>query len=140
MRVQEHKQAFKFVVRLRMISIASFCASCIFPLSEGQLLSLDGDRNCEYQDRMPLALCPNFMCSKYYAAQCSSYIENRKLAYLGGVHAGDNADARMAQAAKKRGINLTSKSRPLRPQDLQRFDFIVGMDPMNLKAMQVRTC
>lgn len=64
----------------------------------------------------------------------------RKLAYLGGVHAGDNADARMAQAAKKRGINLTSKSRPLRPQDLQRFDFIVGMDPMNLKAMQVRTC
>jgi protein-tyrosine phosphatase len=60
-------------------------------------------------------------------------------AYLDAMHTGDDADARMARAAQKRGINLTSKSRPLRPDDLQRFDYIVGMDPMNLKAMEVCT-
>lgn len=43
----------------------------------------------------------------------------------------------MTQAASRRGVKLTSKSRPLRPQDLSEFEYIVGMDPKNLKAMQV---
>ena len=32
----------------------------------------------------------------------------------------------MQQAAEKRGINLTSRSRPLTPADLERFDHIIG--------------
>ena len=47
----------------------------------------------------------------------------------------------MTQAASKRGVKLTSKSRPLRPQDLSEYQYIVGMDPKNLAAMEVRrTC
>ena len=34
----------------------------------------------------------------------------------------------MTAAAKQRNIHLTSKSRPLVPEDFQRFDMIIGMD------------
>ena len=44
----------------------------------------------------------------------------------------------MTQAAKKRGVHLSSKSRPLKPEDLSKFEYIVGMDPKNLTAMTVR--
>ena len=44
----------------------------------------------------------------------------------------------MTAAASKRGVILTSKSRPLRPEDLSTFDYIIGMDPKNLDAMRVR--
>lgn len=54
-----------------------------------------------------------------------------------GSGAGEDADPRMTAAAKQRGVILTSKSRPLKPDDLERFDYIIGMDPKNLKAMKV---
>lgn len=38
-------------------------------------------------------------------------------------------------AAVKRGVRLTSRSRPLIPADLHRFDYIVGMDPTNIRAI-----
>jgi protein-tyrosine phosphatase len=54
-------------------------------------------------------------------------------------HAGDPADYRMKQFAKKRDYNLTSISRPVNPKkDFDRFDLIIGMDRLNtrdLKAM-----
>lgn len=59
--------------------------------------------------------------------------------YLPGgfsYHEGEDADPRMTAAAKQRGVILTSKSRPLKPDDLERFDYIIGMDPNNLKAMK----
>lgn len=46
-------------------------------------------------------------------------------------HVGDDADERMTAAAKKRDIHLTSKSRPLQPEDFQKFDYIIGMDYEN---------
>ncbi|CAM9951516.1 unnamed protein product [Choristocarpus tenellus] len=42
-------------------------------------------------------------------------------------HEGDPPDARMTAAAAKRGVKLGGTSRPLRPQDLDDFDLIVGM-------------
>ena len=51
-------------------------------------------------------------------------------------HEGDNADARMTAAAAKRGVRLTSKSRPLRPQDFDRFEHILGMDASNLAQIE----
>lgn len=49
-----------------------------------------------------------------------------------GYHNGERADARMRSAAKKRGYNLTSISRKVRPlQDFQKFDYIVAMDDDN---------
>lgn len=44
----------------------------------------------------------------------------------------------MTAAASDRGVKLTSRSRPLRPADLQEYDYIIGMDPKNLRAMKVR--
>jgi len=48
-------------------------------------------------------------------------------------HAGEGADARMMSHAAKRGLQLTSISRPFRPQsDFDEFDLIVAMDKDNL--------
>ena len=50
-------------------------------------------------------------------------------------HEGDPADPRMTRAAAARGVKLTSRSRPLRPADFSRFDYIVGMEEKNRRAM-----
>lgn len=49
-------------------------------------------------------------------------------------HEGDAADARMRDHAARRGIRLTSRSRPLTPQDLHTFDYIVAMVRSNKSA------
>lgn len=38
--------------------------------------------------------------------------------------------------ASRRGVELTSRSRPLTPRDLREFDLIVGMDAQNIAAIQ----
>ncbi|CAL9114564.1 unnamed protein product [Musa textilis] len=48
-----------------------------------------------------------------------------------GYHEGDPADSRMRSAAKRRGIEVTSISRPLRPSDFREFDLILAMDMQN---------
>jgi protein-tyrosine phosphatase len=40
------------------------------------------------------------------------------------------------QVAARRGVKLTSRSRPLQPSDLTFFDLIVGMDDANIKAIR----
>lgn len=42
----------------------------------------------------------------------------------------------MTATAMKRGVILTSRSRPLDPVDLTRFDYIIGMDPKNTLAIK----
>ena len=42
-------------------------------------------------------------------------------------HEGHESDRRMKAAAAKRGVCLTSLSRPLWPEDLHTFDYILGM-------------
>lgn len=42
-------------------------------------------------------------------------------------HHGNPADERMIAAGSKRGLELTSISRPLVPTDLSKFDYIVAM-------------
>eukprot|EP00208_Stichococcus_sp_RCC1054_P005704 CAMPEP_0206140094 /NCGR_PEP_ID=MMETSP1473-20131121/8308_1 /ASSEMBLY_ACC=CAM_ASM_001109 /TAXON_ID=1461547 /ORGANISM="Stichococcus sp, Strain RCC1054" /LENGTH=199 /DNA_ID=CAMNT_0053534107 /DNA_START=283 /DNA_END=882 /DNA_ORIENTATION=+ len=51
-------------------------------------------------------------------------------------HEGDKADSRMRAAAQRRDMYLTSISRPLTPDDLNKFDYIIGMDDMNLEAIR----
>mmetsp|Transcript_51513 Transcript_51513/g.122497 ORF Transcript_51513/g.122497 Transcript_51513/m.122497 type:complete len:275 (-) Transcript_51513:55-879(-) len=51
-------------------------------------------------------------------------------------HEGDPADPRMTAAAKKRDVLLTSCSRPLRKEDYDRFDSILGMEAKNIVAAQ----
>ena len=56
----------------------------------------------------------------------------------GGIsyHEGDDADRRMTSAASKRKVSLTSKSRPLRPEDFDRFEHILAMDGSNIVQIE----
>jgi protein-tyrosine phosphatase len=54
----------------------------------------------------------------------------------GGWHVGCLADARMRNAAARRGLQLTSRARQLVQEDLRRFDLIVTMDRHNLAAVK----
>lgn len=48
-----------------------------------------------------------------------------------GGHAGELPDARMRNAAARRGYNLSHRSRRFREEDFALFDMIVVMDDMN---------
>ncbi|MDC7127398.1 MAG: low molecular weight phosphotyrosine protein phosphatase [Spirochaetales bacterium] len=50
-----------------------------------------------------------------------------------GYHEGEPADSRMQKHAAKRGIQLTSRSRPIKNSDFEKFDYIVAMDRNNYK-------
>ena len=50
-----------------------------------------------------------------------------------GLPQGEPADSRMIEHARKRGIALTSLSRPFVREDLDRFDHILVMDDKNLR-------
>ncbi|KAK4773625.1 hypothetical protein SAY87_028644 [Trapa incisa] len=50
-----------------------------------------------------------------------------------GYHEGALADPRMRAAAKRRGVQITSKSSPIKPTDFQNFDLILAMDNQNRK-------
>ncbi|KAL1191038.1 hypothetical protein V5N11_018591 [Cardamine amara subsp. amara] len=56
-------------------------------------------------------------------------------------HEGNMADPRMRSAAKRRGIEITSLSRPIKASDFREFDLILAMDEQNkediLKAYNV---
>ena len=53
-----------------------------------------------------------------------------------GYHTGHGADDRMHAAAKKRGYDLTSRSRKITPRDLQSFDLVIAMDRENFQDIQ----
>lgn len=44
---------------------------------------------------------------------------------------GNEADPRMRAASKRRGILITSISRPIKPSDFVDFDLILAMDKQN---------
>lgn len=44
---------------------------------------------------------------------------------------GNEADPRMRAASKRRGIAITSISRPIQPSDFVKFDLILAMDKQN---------
>lgn len=51
-------------------------------------------------------------------------------------HAGEKADARMRQHARKRGIDITSISRKFEIEDFDHFDYIVAMDDENMDNLK----
>lgn len=48
-----------------------------------------------------------------------------------GGHAGELPDSRMREAARRRGYELTHRSRQVRRDDFARFDMIIAMDDAN---------
>ena len=53
-----------------------------------------------------------------------------------GYHAGERADARMRDAASRRGYALESIARQVRRQDFDDFDLVVAMDHDNLADLE----
>ena len=53
-----------------------------------------------------------------------------------GYHSGAPADARMSEAAARRGYQLLSIARQVEQSDLYEFDLIVAMDGDNLRALE----
>ena len=49
-----------------------------------------------------------------------------------GYHQGSPADSRMKKHAAHYGYDLTSISRPVSPEDFEKFDMIIGMDDQNV--------
>ena len=49
----------------------------------------------------------------------------------GAYHVGEGADARAAEAARRKGIALTSEARQFVADDFDRFDYVVAMDRKN---------
>lgn len=48
-----------------------------------------------------------------------------------GFHEGDRSDPRTLEAAKRRGLSWSHRSRPVRPADFDAFDLLVAMDRRN---------
>jgi protein-tyrosine phosphatase len=46
-------------------------------------------------------------------------------------HEGEPPDARTAEVARRRGIEMSGNSRPFKRQDLEQFDYIIVMDREN---------
>lgn len=87
-----------------------------------------------------LFVCLGNICRSPSAeAVFKGLIQKEKLEHLFHVdsagtaayHAGENADARMQTHAIKRGYDLTSISRKVRPEDFKQFDLIIAMDEAN---------
>ena len=55
----------------------------------------------------------------------------------GPWHVGELPDHRARAAAKKRGLDLTSRGRQLSRDDFDRFDLIVVMDDVNLRHVNL---
>ena len=51
----------------------------------------------------------------------------------GGWHVGQAADPRSREEARRRGIELTSRSRQFQREDFAQFDVIIAMDQSNLR-------
>lgn len=55
---------------------------------------------------------------------------------LYGGHAGDLPDSRMRVHARRRGLELTHRSRQVKESDFDRFDLIVAMDHSNYDRLR----
>ncbi len=53
-----------------------------------------------------------------------------------GWHDGQPPDARTAEEARRRGLELTGRSRRIRQADLDRFDYVVAMDANNREEVR----
>ncbi len=53
-----------------------------------------------------------------------------------GYHDGAPPDRRSTETARRRGVELTGRSRRVSPDDLRRFDYVIAMDAENEAALR----
>jgi len=54
----------------------------------------------------------------------------------GSWHVGERPDARAAMVARDHGVELDSRARQVRDEDLRDFDYVIAMDRENLRSLQ----
>ena len=54
----------------------------------------------------------------------------------GAMHVGERADERARDEARGRGLEIVHEARQFVPADFKRFQYIVGMDTANLRALK----
>jgi protein-tyrosine phosphatase len=94
--------------RVLFVCLGNICRS---PAAEGVLRHLAGQRGL--QDRVEV-----------------------DSAGTGDWHGGDLPDARMRQHAARRGYDLSSRARQVRPEDFAAFDLILVMDRQNRQDLR----
>jgi len=50
-------------------------------------------------------------------------------------HVGEEPDPRMRKVARRKGLEYTGRSRQFQPEDFDRFDLIIAMDPDNRRQL-----
>lgn len=55
-----------------------------------------------------------------------------------GYHTGEPPDARMIDAARRRGYKMTGAARQVRREDFDEFDVIIAMDRQNLRDLRAQ--
>lgn len=55
---------------------------------------------------------------------------------LHNYHEGEMADNRMRRHASMHGYHITHRSRPIELADFSHFDYIIGMDRQNIRALE----
>ncbi|GAA5949385.1 hypothetical protein JCM21900_005631 [Sporobolomyces salmonicolor] len=53
-----------------------------------------------------------------------------------GYHVGEEPDERSVEVCRKHGVPINSHARQLQREDFNKFDYIVGMDSMNMKNIE----
>ncbi|MHC5006270.1 MAG: low molecular weight protein-tyrosine-phosphatase [Planctomycetota bacterium] len=54
----------------------------------------------------------------------------------GGWHAGERADGRVREVAKRHGVDLNGQARQVTPEDFNRFDHVICMDDENRRQLE----
>ena len=74
------------------------------------------------------------MFLKFCCFDCREKMKNSYIVFFLWLIKGNPADPRMRAASKRRGVEITSISRPIRPSDFRDFDIILAMDNKNRGA------
>ena len=102
------KEEIKKPVKILFVCLGNICRS---PAAEGVFLHLARERG--------VARC-------FEVDSAGTY----------GGHAGELPDPRMRAHAARRGYLLEHRSRPVRPDDFDDFDLILGMDDYNIDTLR----
>lgn len=85
--------------------------------------------------RSPMAEAVFSKIVRDHGAQAAFEVDS---AGLSSYHQGDLPDSRMRWHAERRGYTLTHRSRPVKREDFDRFDLIIGMDEENIRQLNRR--
>ena len=94
--------------RILFVCLGNICRS---PLAESVFLHLARERGVEYRFEV-------------------------ESAGTSGYHAGSPPDSRSVSTARARGVQVEGRSRPITPEDVRSFDYVIAMDAENLSEVR----